>query len=154
MRVADFLADVDASLAFASGLDQVDGNRVGVMGFCMGGQVSYLAAGNRPNLSAVVAFYPGFVFNRLGSGEDPAPYDFTANITAPTLVLSGLDDTNPSPEQVATIDADLTRLGTVHETHSYPGTSHAFMSEGEDSYREHAATDGWRRCLAWLNTHL
>ena len=77
----------------------------------MGGQVSYLTAGNRPNLSAVVAFYPGFVFNRLGSGEDPTPYDFTENIVSPILVLSGQDDTNPSSAQVETIDADLTQGG-------------------------------------------
>ncbi len=154
MRVADFLADVDAALSFASGLDVVDGSRLGVMGFCMGGQVTYLTAGNNPELSAAVAFYPGFVFNRLGSGEDPAPYDFTDRIRCPIMVLSGQDDTNPSPEETARIDADLTRQGTVHEMHSYAGAAHAFMSEDAESYREHAATDAWERCLGWLRTRL
>jgi dienelactone hydrolase len=109
MRVTEFRTDVGAAMAFASGLTEVDGSRLGVMGFCMGGQVSYLTAANRPNLPAVVAFYPGFVFNQLGSGEDPAPYDFTENIVSPILVLSGQDHTNPSSAQVETIDADLTQ---------------------------------------------
>ena len=42
------------------------------------------------------------------------PIDFTDRIRCPIMVLSGEDDTNPSPEQTARIDADLTRQGTVH----------------------------------------
>ena len=120
------------------------------MGFCMGGQVSYLAAGYNPNLKAAVCFYPGFVFDPPGSGQDHAPFDFTANIECPVLVLTGEDDGNPSPQQVAQIDAELTRYGKVHEMVAYPGTSHAFMNEGAKSYREHADTDGWARALAWI----
>jgi carboxymethylenebutenolidase len=154
IRVADFVADVNGALAYMAGLPEIATERVGVMGFCMGGQVSYLTAGHNPDLKAAVCFYPGFVFNPLGSGQDPAPFDFSSNIKTPMLVLTGEDDTNPSPEQAAQIDAVLSENGVVHEMVSYPGTSHAFMSEGAESYREHAATDGWARALAWLDKYL
>ena len=128
--------------------------KVAVMGFCMGGQVSYLIAGHNPDLSVAVCFYPGFVFNRLGSGEDQAPFDTSANIKCPTLILTGEDDGNPSPEMADRMDAALTAAGTVHEMVLYPGAAHAFMSKGGDSYREHPATDGWRRALEWIDRYL
>lgn len=154
MHVADFVADVNGALDYMAGLPGIAPDRIGVMGFCMGGQTTYLIAGNNPKLKVAVAFYPGFVFNRLGSGEEPAPFDFSADIRSPIMVLTGEDDGNPSPDDAAKIDAELTRLGTVHQMQSYPGTAHAFMSEGSDSYREHAATDGWQRFLEWLRLYL
>jgi carboxymethylenebutenolidase len=152
MRVSEFVADVNGALDYMASLPEIATDRIGVMGFCMGGQVSYLTAGHNPNLKAAVCFYPGFVFNPLGSGQDPAPFDFSDNIKCPTLVLSGADDTNPSPAQADQIDAALT--STIHEMVLYPGTSHAFMNQGTDSYRAHAATDGWARALAWINKYV
>jgi len=150
MRVADFVNDVNGALGYMASLPEIASDRIGVMGFCVGGQVSYLAAGHNPDFKAAVCFYPGFVFNPLGSGQDSAPFDFSDNIKCPVLVLSGADDANPSPAQAEQIDAALTRNDITHEMVLYPGTSHAFMSEGTDSYREHAATDGWARALAWI----
>jgi dienelactone hydrolase len=62
----------------------------------MDGQASYLTAGHNPNLKVVVCFYPGCLFNPLGSGQDTAPFDVNDNIKCPILVLSGATDTNPS----------------------------------------------------------
>jgi len=154
MKALEFVADVNGALDYMAGLPEIVSDRVGVMGFCMGGQVSYLTAGHNPDLSVAVCFYPGFVFNRLGSGEDQAPFDTSANIKCPTLILTGEDDDNPSPEMADRMDAALTAAGTVHEMVLYPGAAHAFMSKGGDSYREHSATDGWRRALEWIDRYL
>jgi carboxymethylenebutenolidase len=154
MKALEFVADVNAALAYVAGQPGVTSDRIGVMGFCMGGQVSYLTAGHNPDLKAAVCFYPGFVFNRLASGEDQAPFDTSANIKCPTLIMTGEDDGNPSPEMADRMDAALTEAGTVHEMVLYPGTAHAFMSKGGDSYREHAATDGWKRALEWIDRYL
>ena len=70
------------------------------------------------------------------------------------LILTGEDDGNPSPEMADRMDAALTAAGTVHEMVLYPGAAHAFMSKGGDSYREHPATDGWRRALEWIDRYL
>jgi carboxymethylenebutenolidase len=154
MRAADFVADVNAALAHMAGLPAIAGERLGVMGFCMGGQVTYLTAGNNPDLKAAIAFYPGFLFNRLASGNDPAPFEASSSIRCPILVLTGADDLNPSPEQASLIDAELTKHGVVHEMHLYPGAAHAFMSDDSESYREAAATDAWTQCLKWLRRYL
>ncbi len=87
-------------------------------------------------------------------GEGPTPFDLSERIQCPLLGLFGEDDPNPSPADVAKIDAELTRLGKTHEFHSYPGASHAFMSEGRPSYRQDAAEDAWPKCVEWFERHL
>ena len=154
MKVADFVADVNGALAYVANLPSVASERIGVMGFCMGGQTSYLVAGNNPAIKVAVCFYPGFVFNPLDSGSDPAPFDFSPNIKCPVIVFSGEDDSNPNPSDIARIDDALTKYGVTHEMHAYANTAHAFMSEGAESYREHAAKDAWPKAVAFIGKHL
>jgi carboxymethylenebutenolidase len=154
MRVVNYVADVQGALAHLAAMPEIAGERIGVMGFCMGGQVSYLCAGNIPELNVAVCFYPGFALAPLGSGQDPSPFDFTSGINCPVMVLTGEDDGNPSPADAAKLDAAMTKHGVTHRMHLYPGTAHAFMSEGGNGYREHAATDGWKNCLEWLRLYL
>jgi carboxymethylenebutenolidase len=35
----------------------------------------------------------------------------------------------------------------------YPDTPHAFHADHRPSYRQDAAVDGWRRCLAWFKAN-
>ena len=154
MRAADFVADAQAGLDHLRASGVVAPERIGIMGFCMGGLVTYLVSGYIADLRAAVAFYPSYVFRPLGGGEDPSPFDVTGDIACPLIIFAGDDDTHPSPDDLARIDAELTRLGKVHEIHTYPDTAHAFMSETSDSYREHAAKDAWPRAVDWLKHYL
>lgn len=152
LRDANILADCDAAIAYVRTLPETAGDRIGATGFCMGGRVAYLLATRVPDLRAAVVFYGGNIFVPWGEGE--APFAGTPNISCPVLGLFGAEDRNPNTDDVAKIDAELTRLGKAHEFHSYPGAGHAFMSEGRPSYREDAAADAWTRCVGWFNDHL
>ena len=57
-------------------------------------------------------------------------------------------------QNVAKIDAEMTRLDKIHEFHSYPGAGHAFMGAGRPSYRPEAAEDAWPRCIDWFDAYL
>jgi carboxymethylenebutenolidase len=87
-------------------------------------------------------------------GDGPAPFDETPKIGAPILGLFGEDDGNPNPDDVAKIDAELTRLNKPHEFHSYAGAGHAFMNLGRPSYREATAEDAWQKAVAWFDRYL
>jgi carboxymethylenebutenolidase len=99
-----------------------------------------------------VVFYGGNIM--VPWGEGPAPFDLAGGINCPLLGLFGEDDPNPNPEDVAKLDAELTRLGKMHEFHSYAGAGHAFMGAGRPMYREEAAKDAWERCVTWFRQHL
>ena len=152
LRDTRITRDVNAAAEHAAGLPEVQRDRIGITGFCMGGRVTYLMAGANPTFKAAVVFYGGNIMVPWGEGS--APFEMSDQIVCPVLGLFGEDDPNPNPADVAKIDAELTRLGVVHEFHSYAGAGHAFMNEGRPSYREEASKNAWNRCLEWFTRYL
>jgi len=114
------------------------GRAVGSVGFCLGGGLSALLAGEEPKLAAAVVFY--------GS----SPSDEQANaIGCPLRGFYGRDD----PRIVAGLpafDAALSAAGVDHELRIYPNTGHAFFNDTRPSFRQEAARDSWARTLAFF----
>jgi len=125
-----------------------------VLGYCMGGRLTYLAAGARPTTwRAAGVFYGGNIMKPWGEG--PAPCDRTRDIACPVIGFFGRDDTNPSPADVDRIDAELTRHGKRHEFHRYDGAGHAFLNfANAERYRPDQAKDAWAKMLDFLDRHV
>ena len=150
---AGIVADVQAAVDYLKAQPFVQSDKIGIVGFCFGGRVSYLAACTVSGLSAAVVYYGGGIMNALG-GDGPSPFDQTGNITAPVLGLFGEEDGNPTPADVNQIDAALTAAGKTHEFHMYPGCGHGFHCNARSSYRPEAARDAWAKTMAWFDQHL
>lgn len=154
LRDAEILDDVDAAVAHLRSLERPRVTGLAVLGFCMGGRHTYLAAGSRPGTwRAAGVFYGGNIMKPFGDG--PAPFDLTPQIACPVIGFFGLDDTNPSPADVDRIDAELTRHGKAHDFHRYAGAGHAFLNfTNAERYRPEQAADAWAKLLAFLDRHL
>jgi carboxymethylenebutenolidase len=154
-RLADrrIINDVNACVRFLQSHDSVDGNRIGIIGFCMGGRVVYLMAAANPVFKASVAYYPGNAFRAWGR-DLASPFERSAEIHCPLQGHFGADDKNPSPEDMAKLDAELTRFDKPHEFFSYPGAGHGFMDSTKESYRRDADEASWPRTLDFLRRHL
>jgi len=152
LRDVEVVRDASAAIEHAGRLGEVAADRIGIAGFCMGGRVAYLMATHVPSLRAGVVFYGGN--NMVPWGEGQAPFDRSESIACPLLGLFGEQDTNPSPADVAKLDAELSRLGKQHEFHSYAGVGHAFMVSTRPGYRRDVADAAWGECLTWLQRHL
>ncbi|MBI3043674.1 MAG: dienelactone hydrolase family protein [Betaproteobacteria bacterium] len=149
----EIIADMNATLAHMKGLKEVSVGPIGIVGFCMGGRVSYLIATASSELKACAVFYGGNMFKQWGSL--PTPFDRTRDIGCPVIGFYGNEDTNPSPDDVNKIDAELTRLGKPHEFHRYNGAAHAFQNFLDASrYRERAARGSWSEMLAFFAQYL
>jgi carboxymethylenebutenolidase len=148
----NIIADVRAAVDYVKAQPFVQGDKIGIVGFCYGGRVSYLASCNVSDLSASVVFYGGGIGMALGDGQ--SPLEQTANISCPMLGLFGEEDANPTPEDVANMDAELTKAGKAHEFHNYGGAGHGFHCEARASYRAEAAADAWGKAMAWFDKHL
>ncbi len=148
------MADLDAAVAWA-GAHGGDTSRLGVTGFCWGGRITWLYAAHNPGVKAGVAWYGRLVGN--GSALQPKhPVDVAAQLNGPVLGLYGGAD---SGIPLDTVDKMKTALasGNAQAKQSefvvYPDAPHAFHADYRPSYREQAAVDGWKRCVAWLQAH-
>ena len=142
------VSDLNAVMRYLQAYPHALQGRVGVTGYCFGGRASFLAATAVEGLSAAAVYYGGRI---VGEG---GPLTNAANISAPIIGLFGNDDQNPTPDDVAAIDAELTRLGKAHEFHAYDGAGHGFMCEDRGSWRAEAAADAWDKTLAFFANHL
>ncbi|MQA85005.1 MAG: prolyl oligopeptidase family serine peptidase [Streptosporangiales bacterium] len=149
------LGDVAGGAAYVRSLPYSNG-KVGVIGYCSGGRQTYLVACNLP-VDAAVDCYGGRVVaseEDLSPRQPVAPIDMTGNLGCPLLGLFGTDDQNPSPEHVARTEEELKKHGKTYEFHSYDDAGHAFFATDRQSYRVHAALDGWQKIWAWFDKYL
>ena len=149
----NIVADVRAAVDFLKSQSYVRGDRIGIVGFCFGGRVSYLAAANISDIRASAFYYGGRILQPLAEGQ-PSPLDQTANIKAAMLGLFGEEDQNPSPEDMKMIEAELKRQNKTYEVHTYRGAGHGFLCEDRGSYHPEAAKDAWGKTMAWFDKHL
>ena len=147
----NILADLESTVRYLQDQPSVN-DRIGIIGFCVGGRIAYLAAANLPELTTAVDFYGGRAF--VAFGASPPPFDQTANIRVPLLGLFGEDDPNPSPEDVAKIRSELDRHGKTYEFHTYPGAGHGFNCDERPTYRRDSALHAWGTAIDWFAKHL
>jgi len=150
------IGDIDGAVKHLRSLPYSSG-KVGVIGYCSGGRQSYLVACNIPSLDAAVDCYGG----RVVAGPDEltpimpkAPFDMTADLNCPLMGLFGIEDTQPSPDQVAKIEAELKKHGKTYEFHTYENAGHGFFAVDRTMYRTEAANDGWQRVFGWFGKYL
>jgi carboxymethylenebutenolidase len=149
---AAILTDVGLAVDHLHGCG-FDDRRIGVVGFCMGGRVSFLVAGTLA-LGAAVGFYGGGIVN----GRSEAMGSLLGLIPAmatPWLGLFGDADQGIPVEEVERLRAELAAAAPVDtEIVRYPGAEHGFHCDARPSYAPHAAADAWGRTLTWLTDHL
>jgi len=124
---------------------QLDGasGKVGVMGFCLGGLMAFLAAA-RAKIDAAVAYH----------GGDTEKYlDEAGGITAPMLMHLAEEDEFISKEAQAKIKAALADKPNV-EIYSYPGCNHAFARHSGTHYDAAAAAMANGRTWQFLRDRL
>ncbi len=100
------------------GLDGVDADRMGAIGFCFGGLCAILAARMGLRLRGVVSFH--------GLLKIGAPLD--AKVHAQLLVLHGQDDPMVPPADVGAFAQEMQRIHADWRLHAYPGVVHAFTN--------------------------
>ncbi len=146
---AGISADITAAV---EELSVPDGDRpaptaVFVLGFCMGGRMSFLAATLGLDLAGVIGMYGTLV--GPWRNDAPAPVDVAALFTAPVLGLFGGADAGITPDAIGSFDAALSSAGVDHRLETYPGAPHSFFDRKATEFAD-ASAAAWDEVLAFI----
>ncbi len=134
--------DLNSAYNYLQSHAMVRQGQTGVIGFCWGGERSFLYATANPNLKAAVVFY----------GTTPKEAAM-ADIQAPVLANYGETDQRIT-SRVPETEAAMRRLGKSYDFKIYPGAGHAFFNDTGARYDETAAADAWTRTLEFFKKNL
>ena len=144
LRVDEAEKDLRGAIQYLLGHGAM-GDKVGTIGFCMGGALSLFAASKNTQVGACVVFY----------GIHPNVKPDLPNLQAPVLGIYAERDAYVPPSAVHELEGKLKELGKPAEMHIYPGVDHGFFNDTRpEAYNEEAAKDAWRRVLKFFGEHL
>jgi carboxymethylenebutenolidase len=145
LKQEDGLNDLNATVNYLKSAPEVDGARIGVTGFCMGGSYALMLPCVNPEIKAAAPFY----------GQVPNPDAPLQKLACPVLYIYGEDDGWITKADVQRLAAALKKYNKPGEIKTYPGAPHAFFRDTDPSvYRPEAARDAWARTKAFFKQHL
>lgn len=137
--------DLDAAFKYLQSRKDIKKNKIGAIGWCMGGGYSLDVALQEPELAADVINYGHLA-------TDPGALK---KINAPILGLFGAQDRGIPPEDVKTFGEALDKMGKKVEIKIYPDAGHAFQNpNNKEGYRPNDAADAWNKITAFFAAHL
>jgi len=136
---------IGASLDWLAAKPQVDENRLGTMGFCMGGRLAFLGALAHPQrVKTTICFYGG----GIGTDKDAlgrAPLLLrVAELQASVLLHYGTEDPMITPQEHGRLASALSMAKKRYALHVYPQANHGFMCPERASYHAVAASQAWQ----------
>lgn len=137
--------DLHAAFEFLQSQPNVKKDRIGAIGWCMGGGYSLDVALQEPTLAADVINY----------GHLATDLEALKKINAPILGLFGGQDQGIPPADVKKFGETLDKMGKKVEVKIYDDAGHAFENlNNKTGYRPDDAADAWKRTVDFLAANL
>lgn len=136
--------EVIGALNTVKAMPNVEPKKLGLIGFCVGGFMTYTVASRYPDLAAVIPFY--------GGGYDPTPEE-VAKVNAPVLAVYGSQDSGIPMEQVEKVERLYKQAGKDITVKVYDA-GHAFLNPEHGMGNEQAAAEAWPLAVNFLKEKL
>lgn len=142
LKADELIADARAAQSFLKRQNFVKGDRIGAIGFCIGGHVTYLTA-CETDIKAAASFYGGGIAKEQGLGGAASTIGRTSKIKGKILCLFGEKDPIIPLSEIDAIRAELTKQNVRNEVVVYSGADHGFFCDQRGTYEKKAADDSW-----------
>jgi len=133
--------DLKNALTLLARMTNVDAQRLGAVGFCMGGGFAIAWACTDSRLKAIAPFY----------GVNPRPLEVTKRLCP---VVGSYPEQDFTARSGRALDQALTRFEIKHDIKVYPGTRHSFFNDARPTFNREAANDSWSRLLKFFGERL
>jgi len=143
------MRDLKGALDYLAGVEQVDKNKLGSIGWCMGGGYSLELALDDPRVTACVVCY----------GAPVTEKERLKKLKAEVLGIYGAKDKGIPVTAVRTFEKEMKELGQPGRVHIFPDAGHGFMRPGNGpmanpAYREADAREAWQEIDEFLAKRL
>jgi carboxymethylenebutenolidase len=136
--------DVASGFAYLDTLPNVRSGTHGLVGFCWGGEMTFAAATQLPDLDAAVVYY----------GRSPNPIDLVKDIKAPVMAHYGEKDPGVNKGIEETVEA-MKKYNRNYDHKIYSDAQHAFNNDAnKERYSAGAAQEAWGRTLEFFKKNL
>ena len=135
------LADLKSSIAFLQKQPGLDANRIGAVGFCMGGAYALQLAITDKGMKAASVFY----------GANPKPLEAVAEACP---IVGSYPDKDFTTQAARELEVSLTKYNVPHDIKIYDNTQHSFYAQQRTPFEVNAAKDAWQRMLSFFEKHL
>lgn len=135
------ISDLKSALTLLAGMPEVASDRIGAIGFCLGGGFAIAWACTDDRLKAIAPFY----------AANPRPIGAVQRACAVVGSYPGNDFTAGAGRA---LDQALDKYGIDHDIKIYPGARHSFFNDQGRAYDKQAADDSWSRVLTFFHRHL
>jgi carboxymethylenebutenolidase len=137
--------DAGAFIAYLDSRTDVAGEKIGTVGFCMGGGMAVTTAAFHPDrIAAAVSFHGG----NLASDAPVSPHLQAPKIAAELYIAVADKDSSAPPEMTERFEKALDDAGVTYETEFHEGKLHGWMKPDMPVYDAEAAERGWNALSA------
>jgi carboxymethylenebutenolidase len=151
------LSDAGMHTAVGHWIDHLQGelglDRVGVLGFCMGGRFALTIAAKDQRITSCAAAYPSIDDPRLPNQEQDT-LALAADIRCPVHIIQPGHDHVASPSTYATLKETLSRRSAPTIWQYYPDAEHGFMHRKEPAANPAASAIASPQLVAFLQASL
>lgn len=144
------LGDLDAAAARLAGRNDVDPERIAVLGFGMGGTLAFLACCTSTRFSAGVDFQGRPLYPELNANRPTQPLELALNLDVPLLAFFGGRDEDVPEDAVERMRQSLAAGAKNHEIITYPDARHGFFDASRPAFDDDVAADAWRRTIRFF----
>ena len=148
------LGDLEGAVEALAARSEVDPERIGTVGFCLGGKLAFLLGCRSTQIAAVVDFYGRVAYEELDADHPIQPLEMALNLSAPVLAFFGEEDASIPPEHLARMREVLSQFAVHFDIVTFPGAGHGFFNDSRDSHHPEAALEAWMRTTAFLREWL
>lgn len=135
------LSDLQSTVAHLRQQEGVDQDRIGAVGFCMGGAYALQLAVTEKGMKAASVFY----------GANPKPLESLAQ-SCP--IVGSYPDKDFTTQAARELEVVLEKNNIPHDIKIYEDTKHSFFNRRRTPVEVEASKDAWQRMLSFFHEHL